>query len=365
MTEPTLPIISPSAKPTIPLIVLGLLLLGAGYVWGTHAMPKTGPSGSYPIESVGDKADPANRILFLKKGSDQKKTPYSVNIDGTGVKPVLADTKDFTYDDLVVSPRYTYATAKAWDPRNTKDAFFYLFTTDGKDVRRIAYKTPESDARNFAFSRGLISWIISYEVSGEHNEEVQYRSLADPEKLDSVRQIFTSINGFKISPKSDYIAVDGFWDENHEILVLEDIVRHEQLLRIQDPYQYFFDNDNFYYGTNMGYGLQWNVYHLREGVTDTLSVKPAYWDNKFEGDLNPYTQDRMIILKPGWSFKVADADGLHAREILLLEDVEGYIEDFRWAPGGKSAIYTIEHNGQNTMWVLNIDSGEHHKILSF
>ncbi len=276
---------------------------------------------------------------------------FNANLDGSESNK-LADGILMT-----VAPTYDKFVFK------TKDSALRLMDISGNTQMKFAYQNPQSSRPSFpmfSLNGNIFAWISSYEVQGPQSksrqEEIIYFNFEE-DKQDGARQLFKDIHTFRISPDGKYIATVGVSFQDKDKLFLEDIVKHQPVLEINNPYKYFFDEENFYYNIlNSG----WYIYHFSSGATESLTSEPSWWDSKFEGIINPYTKNNTAFLQPGWAIKLADITGSNAKRIVEIEPPQGYLKNLQWGPNENYLLF--ETSNPSSLWVLDINSGKYKKI---
>lgn len=309
---------------------------------------------------------PEGKVVFIDE-VNQMRNIFTSNFDGSDRKTLLDDPKEMENYDIKISPRYDKLVFKAQDPRNLKDAFFYSINADGSNKELIGYQVIDVTLRDFKFSQnGFLAWISSITASGPYGRVAS-------EGVHSVNREFKEVLNYKISPDGRYVAVAGVSLKNKQILVVEDIRQQKTILEVENFYQFFFDDKNFYYNSlDYQNKFTWIVYCLQDGKINKLTTEPAYWENKLGGILNPYSLDKMVILKPGWSISITDRDGLNEKKIVDLEVTNGYVSDLMWASGGQYVLFKIHRRNENilsdkiykeSLWILDINSGVYKKVF--
>ena len=289
---------------------------------------------------------PEGRILYQKGGSI-----FSSNFDGS-------ESKKLTDGELVaIAPIYDKFVFK------TPDSALRLMDIQGNNQIKFAYQSSQPDRptfTTFSLNGNILAWIASYEVEGPQgkrkDEEVIYFNF-ELEKQSSVSQIFRNIYNFRISPDGKYIAVVGISYDGSHLVHLEDIVKRKILLQIKNPEKYFFDEENFYYSVP---GSGWYIYHLQDGKTDSFNLEPSWWENKFVGIINPYTKKDIAILRPGWSIRLADINGLNVKRLVDLEPPSGYVKNLRWSSNKNYLLFEISQ--PYSLYILDINSNKYKKI---
>jgi len=309
------------------------------------------------VVSIGENEREVNlgKIILVPEGKviyQIDNNIFNANLDGSEIKKL-------TEGELVaITPTYDRFLFK------NPDSAMRLMDVKDNNQTKFPYQPLRLNGgptfTTFSLDGNILAWIGSYEVEGPQgkriDEEVFYFNF-EFERLKSVSQIFRNIYNFRISPNGKYIAVAGISYDGSHMAHLEDMVRHKPLLQVKNIEKYFFDKENFYYSIPSS---GWYIYHLQDGKTDFLDLEPIWWENKFVGKINPYTEKDIAILRPGWSIRLADINGLNVKKIVELEPPNGYVKNLRWSSNKNYLLFEISK--PYSLWVLDINNGKYKKI---
>lgn len=302
---------------------------------------------------------PAGRIIY-QYGEEI----HSINMNGT--------------DDLRLADGALVAIGPKYDKfiLKTADSALWLMDTEGKNEIKIAVEPDRKCGGSFApnlttlsYDETIVGWVTCYLSPGvngkkELNEEVQYYSFK-LNKQDNVRQIFRAVNNFRISSDGKYIALSALDFKNHDIFLLIDIENNANILQLTsgDVWTYFFDKNNFYYHTNSG----WFTFNLLSGQTKNESSEPAWWNNKNFGILNPRSQDKLAVLKPGFYIKLTDQNGLNDKLTINIDSISkiytSEMGDLMWFSREDYLLFKASDGKVLSLWLIDANSGKYKKII--